>query len=125
MSFKNALQYGLLGFAVAAAATAVVMGAAEAAQRHGPPVLTGVAAIHDLRKVGNRYCFDGHFHYGASSGKPNVKVAQAAAIDSWFQLVDLEYGAQWSNYSHATAKEMKCAPDGAAWGCEVHAIPCN
>jgi hypothetical protein len=125
MSFKNGLRYGLQGVAVAAVAAAVGMGAAEAAQRRGPPVLTGAAVIHDLRKVGNRYCFDGHVHYGASTGMPTVKAAQSEAINSWSQFVYLEYGTDWSNYAKATAKDVKCAPSGTAWGCEVHAIPCT
>jgi len=90
-----------------------------------PPVLTGAAVIHDLARMNGRYCFAGHVHYGSSSGAATQAAAKAEAIESWFELVDLEYGAQWSSYSISAAKSVKCSQSGMAWGCEVHAIPCS
>lgn len=90
-----------------------------------PPVLSGAAAIHDLARMGGRYCFAGHVHYGSSSGQATQAKAKAEAISSWFELVNLEYGAQWSSYAVSAAKKVSCAQSGTAWGCEVHAIPCS
>ncbi len=85
----------------------------------------GAAVIHDLARMNGRYCFAGHVHYGSSSGAATQAKAKAEAIESWFELVDLEYGAQWSSYSLSAAKNVKCSQSGTAWGCEVHAIPCS
>ena len=51
--------------------------------------------------------------------------AKADAIESWFELVDLEYGGQWSSFAVSAAKSVKCSQSGMAWGCEVRAIPCS
>lgn len=90
-----------------------------------PPVLSGAAVIHDLAKIGGRYCFAGHVHYGSSSGQGSQARAKTEAIQSWYELVNLEYGAQWSSYAISANKKMSCAQSGTAWGCEVHAIPCS
>jgi hypothetical protein len=90
-----------------------------------PPVLTGAAVIHDLARMNGRYCFSGHVHYGSSSGAATQAKAKADAIESWFELVDLEYGGQWSSFAVSAAKSVKCSQSGMAWGCEVRAIPCS
>jgi hypothetical protein len=120
MSLTSKLSFGATVLACLGLAFA-----AEAAQKQKPIVLTGAAVIHDIRVMNGRYCFDGHVHYGASTGMPSLKAAQSEAINSWFQLVDLEYGGKWSDYRKSAAKDMKCAPSGAGWGCELHAIPCS
>jgi len=90
-----------------------------------PPVLTGAAAIQDRARMNGRYCFAGHVHYGSSSGAATQASAKAQAIESWFELVDLEYGGQWSSFAISAAKNVKCSQSGTAWGCEVRAIPCS
>jgi len=97
----------------------------QAAASRRPPVLSGAAAIHDLARYGGRYCFADHVHFGSSENQPSLAKAKAEAIDSWFQLVDLEYGAQWSSFATAAKKSVQCAPSGTSWGCEIHAIPCS
>jgi hypothetical protein len=122
MSFENArsLAPPLLSLA---AVIALPMAAHAAASR--PPVLSGAAVIHDLAKMGGRYCFAGHVHYGSSAGQPTQAKAKAEAILSWYELVDLEYGAQWSSYNISAAKKVSCLQSGQSWGCEIHAIPCS
>lgn len=114
------LAVSLLPLAAALAAPVQVQAASGK-----PPVLTGAAVIHDLARMNGRYCFAGHVHYGSSSGAATQAKAKADAIESWYELVDLEYGGQWSSFAISAAKSVKCAQSGMAWGCEVHAIPCS
>lgn len=122
MAFGFVRTLATLALLLSAALTLPI--AAKAASGK-PPVLTGAAVIHDLARMNGRYCFAGHVHYGSSSGAATQAAAKAEAIESWFELVDLEYGAQWSSYSISAAKSVKCSQSGTAWGCEVHAIPCS
>ena len=136
MSLKSSLICSLAVFvAVGFAGVTGTAGAAEAPKnavakkavhKGGKPfVLSGAAVIHDVVRIGNRMCFDGHVHYGSSLGQANVKVAQTMAVESWYQLVQLEYGDQWSSYALAAGKDVKCSQSGAGWGCEIHATPCS
>lgn len=122
MSFEKAQ-----GFAASLLSLAAVIALPVAAQAAAgrPPVLSGAAVIHDIAKMGGRYCFAGHVHYGSSTGQPTQMKAKAEAILSWYELVDLEYGKQWSSYNISAAKKVSCAQSGSGWGCEVHAIPCS
>lgn len=106
-----------------ATALAATLGAHAAASK--PPVLSGAAVIHDLAKYGSRYCFKEHVHFGSSSGQATQAKAKAEAIESWYELVNLEYGAQWSSFAVSAAKSVQCSQSGTSWGCEVHAIPCS
>ena len=116
-------KFGLA--AMAAVAAMAAMGAAPAASKQKTVALDGIASMHDIVRVGNRLCFDGHYHYGSSSGQPTKAAAQAAAIDSWFQLVDLEYGAKWSSFRKSANKKVNCSQSGSGWGCEVESMPCS
>lgn len=110
-------------FAIIALSLCAPLAAQAAAGRK--PVLSGAAAIHDVARIGGRYCFAGHVHYGSSSGQASQAKARSEAVQSWYELVDLEYGGQWSSFAIAAAKSVKCSQSGTAWGCEVHAIPCS
>ncbi|MEQ1671389.1 MAG: hypothetical protein ABL893_11065, partial [Hyphomicrobium sp.] len=116
---------------LAAACLVALPGAAEAATKRAmhkggkPFVLSGAAAMHDIVRIGGRICFDGHVHYGSSMGQPNLRAAQSAAVGSWYQLVQFEYGDQWSSYQLSAGKDVKCSQSGAGWGCEIHATPCS
>ncbi|MEZ5897968.1 MAG: hypothetical protein R3D51_00600 [Hyphomicrobiaceae bacterium] len=126
MSFHTTRRISLAFCALAAALfLPSAVDTANAGAGRKPPVLTGAAAIHDLARYGNRYCFAEHVHFGSSSGQPTLAKAKAEAVESWFELVDLEYGGQWSSYSVAAKKDLKCSQSGTSWGCEVHAIPCS
>lgn len=122
MSFEKTRQIAA-PLLLLAGALALPMAAHAAASR--PPVLSGAAVIHDVAKMGGHYCFAGHVHYGSSSGQPTQAKAKAEAIQSWWELVNLEYGAQWSSYNLSAAKKVSCGQSGQSWGCEIHAIPCS
>ena len=119
MSFTNARIFALPFLPL------MMLALPSAANAAGRPALNGAAAIHDLARMGGRYCFAGHVHYGSSSGQATQAKAKAQAIGSWFELVDLEYGAQWSSFAISAAKKVACSQSGTSWGCEVHAIPCS
>ena len=126
MIFKNALKFGLAGVIAIAAAQPVV----AKARRHAParvavPVVTGMAASHDMRREGNRLCFSDHFHYGSSAGLPSRRAAEAGAARSWSDFVNFEYGGGWDNFARASSKEMKCAQSSSGWGCDASARPCR
>lgn len=123
MTQRTLGRLAVLALSLSSLATLPVTALAAGAGR--PPVLTGAAAIHSLARMGGRYCFAGHVHFGSSSGKATKALAKAEAIQDWFDLVDLEYGRQWSSYTLSAAKQVSCANAGTTWGCEVHAIPCS
>jgi hypothetical protein len=105
-----------------AATVAVALSAAAG------PVLadeTGLAVLHDLRKEGGRSCFLDHFHYGSSAKEQTRTSAERAAIKSWAEFVDLEYGSDWARFSRAASKSVKCEQSVAGWGCSVQGRPCK
>ena len=123
--FSNTLY--LSGCAVAAVAcVAGLVSVAEAAPRKGAmPPITGLAAMHDMRREGGRLCFSDHFHYGSSNGHRDAKTAQAAAIRSWADFVVFEYDQSWANFGKSGSKEVKCAPGSSGWSCDVSSRPCR
>jgi hypothetical protein len=86
---------------------------------------TGLAGIHDWRKVGRKTCFTEHRHYGSSSGHASKKAAQNAAIQDWQGFTAFEYGTDWAYYKYAVEKTGGCQQEGGGWKCEVEAIPCR
>ncbi len=49
--------------------------------------------MHAMRREGGKLCMSDHWHYGSSSGSHATKAAaQRAAIASWQDFTDLEYG---------------------------------
>lgn len=121
----NSRKLGFTCAALAVAATTVGFSIEADAAKKQVTAVEGVAAMHEIVRVGNRLCFDGHYHYGSSGGEPTKAAAQAAAIDSWFQLVDLEYGADWSKFSKSNNKKVECSQSANGWGCDVESIPCR
>jgi hypothetical protein len=87
--------------------------------------VTGLAASHNLRREGGRVCFSDHYHYGSSLGQGNERAAQAVAVKSWSEFVDLEYGSAWASYNAASGKDLKCSQSSAGWGCDLSARPCR
>lgn len=118
-----------LGFGTAVvAAIAATIGfsvSADAAKKHKVVAVDGMAAMHDIVRVGNRICFDEHYHYGSSAGQPTKAAAQKAAVDSWFQLVDIEYGPEWGNFNKSIKKKVNCSRSTSGWGCDVESVPCR
>lgn len=108
---------------VFATTTLLVLGAASVTAYSDD---TGLAASHDLRRERGRVCFLDHWHYGSSSGQPNKKAAEKAALVSWASFVDLEYGSDWARVGRAASKVMACEPGyGGGWNCNFEARPCR
>jgi hypothetical protein len=124
-------------FCVSVGVAAAVMAAATSSPsdarqrlRHRAAVertaaVTGLAASHNLRREGGRVCFADHYHYGSSLGQGSERAAQAIAIRSWADFVNLEYGSAWDSYGAASGKDLKCSQSSAGWGCELSARPCR
>lgn len=125
MSFSNSIFFGVR-IAAAFACIAGFASVSDAAPRKGAmPAVTGLAAMHDMRREGGRLCFSDHFHYGSSNGEKSMKAAQAAAIRSWADFVIFEYDPSWANFGKSGSKEIKCAPGGGGWSCDVSSRPCR
>jgi hypothetical protein len=103
-----------------AAATAVIcldVSAALADQ-------TGLASMHAMRREHGKLCMTDHWHYGSSGTHSSKRAAQRAAMRSWQDFTDLEYGSDWARYSRASSRKLKCSRAAAGWSCDVEARPC-
>lgn len=99
-----------------------------AANSFAPSVMadeTGLDAIHDQRREGNKICMTSHFHSGSSSGKKTRKEAEAAAAHDWAGFTAWEYGTDWGSHRLAASKSMECSQEGGAWSCHMQARPCK
>jgi hypothetical protein len=85
---------------------------------------TGLASIHSWRREKGKTCFVDHFHYGTSEGEKTRKAAVAAAVRSWADFTDFEYGSDWAKFSKAASKSIKCTQSNG-WGCNIEARPCR
>ncbi len=87
---------------------------------------TGLAeALHEIRREGGRLCMTDHWHYGSSSTEPSKAAAQRAAIASWQDFTDLEYGNAWARFSRAASRKMGCSRSSAGWSCDAEGRPCK
>jgi hypothetical protein len=86
---------------------------------------TGLASIHVLRREGGRICMADHFHYGSSGVQRSRRSAQWAAIRSWSDFTDLEYGSDWAHWGRSASRRIGCTPGGGGWSCDVSARPCR
>ena len=86
---------------------------------------TGLVSLHTLKRVNNRLCMDGHFHYGADGSPVSKAAALANAKRKWASFVILEYGTDWGRFSVATAKGATCTGNKGAYHCSVEASPCK
>lgn len=86
---------------------------------------TGLASIHVLRRERGRLCMADHWHYGTSGTYRSKRTATRAAIRSWQDFTDLEYGSSWARWSRAHSRKVSCAPATGGWNCDVEARPCR
>lgn len=86
---------------------------------------TGLASMHEWKRVGRLTCYAEHTHYGSSVGHRDKKSATAAAIKDWAEFTAWEYGTVWANFNKATAKKIACAQSPSGWGCDIEARPCR
>lgn len=85
----------------------------------------GLAAMHAMRREGGRLCMSDHWHYGSSGTSSTKAAAQRAAIASWQDFTDLEYGRAWARFSRAASKKIGCSRNSAGWSCDAEARPCR
>jgi len=86
---------------------------------------SGLAAMHAMRREGGRLCMADHWHYGSSGSQATKAGAQRAAIASWQDFTDLEYGRAWARFSRAASRRMGCSHSSAGWSCDAEARPCR
>lgn len=85
---------------------------------------TGLAYSHDLRKEGGRLCMSDHYHSGSGSGRTKA-AAQAAAVRSWADFTNFEYGTAWARWSLAQGKSVHYTKAESGWDASVDARPCR
>jgi hypothetical protein len=85
---------------------------------------SGLAASHKMRKEGGRTCFADHFHTGNGAGATK-EAAKAAAIKSWAEFVDFEYGNTWAHFGRASSVSVRYTKETKGWSADVDARPCR
>lgn len=85
---------------------------------------TGFAYAHDLRKEGGKLCMSDHWHSGSGTGGSKA-AAQRAAMRSWVDFTNFEYGSVWARYSRAASKSVRYTKEPSGWSATVEARPCR
>ena len=83
-----------------------------------------LAASHGLAKQGGRLCMVDHAHsgFGTGASKP---AARAAAVKSWIDFTNLEYGRSWASYSASGSQKVTYTKEASGWGATVEGRPCK
>lgn len=116
--WQMGLRVALCLIIAATAATAIGVPTSSADE-------TGMASMHTWRREGGRTCMSDHWHYGSSGSQRSRATAQRAAIRSWVDFTDLEYGTTWARWGRAASKRMGCSRSGTGWNCDAEARPCR
>lgn len=98
---------------------------AKKAKRIGSIAVTGLAAMHALRRERGKLCMADHFHYGNGSSPKSKARALAEAKRAWASFVNVEYGPAWARYSLAGSKGGNCTRSGGDYNCAISARPCR
>lgn len=85
---------------------------------------TGFAYSHDLQNEGGKNCFVDHFHTGTGDGASKDS-ATKAAIRSWVDFTNFEYGSDWARWSKAAGKKTSFTKAEKGWTATVDARPCK
>lgn len=86
---------------------------------------SGFAYMHDLRRERGRLCMTDHWHSGNGTGRSKAS-ARRAAIRSWQDFTNFEYGTDWARFSRARSKRIRCTRSGGkSYDCSVEARPCR
>lgn len=85
--------------------------------------ITGLAAMHDMRRERGKLCMSDHWHSGSGVG-PTKDAAQRAAIRSWIDFTDLEYGGRWASFANAASKKVSHSKESSGWSASVEGRPC-
>ena len=73
---------------------------------------TALAYSHTLRKEGGRTCMADHFHSGSGAGR-SKEAARAAAVRSWIDFTNFEYGTVWARFGAAASPSIHYTRAGA------------
>ncbi len=90
----------------------------------GSVTVTGLAAMHALKRTRGRLCMADHYHFGDGNSRKSKKKALVAARADWVSFVSAEYGPAWSRYSLARSKGGKCTRSNGRYNCSISARPC-
>jgi hypothetical protein len=85
---------------------------------------TGLASMHELRRERGRLCMSDHWHMGSGEGRTRAS-ARAAAIRSWAEFTDFEYGSAWAHFSLAASPSTRFTKAAGGWSADVDARPCR
>lgn len=85
---------------------------------------SSLAASHDLRKEGGRTCMSEHTHTGAGTGA-SKPAARAAAVRSWIEFTNFEYGRAWASFANAAGQATRYTKEASGWSASVDARPCR
>lgn len=85
---------------------------------------TGFAYAHDLRKEHGKLCMTGHWHSGSGTGSSKA-AAKRAAMRSWIDFTNFEYGSVWARYGRAASKSVRYAKESSGWSATVEGRPCR
>ena len=85
---------------------------------------TGLAYSHDLRKEGGRLCMSDHYHQGSGEGLTKA-AARNAAIRSWADFTNFEYGTVWARFSAAASSSTRYIKADKGWSADIEARPCR
>jgi hypothetical protein len=81
--------------------------------------------MHTWRREAGKTCMADHWHYGSSGSHSSRPAAQRAAIRSWQDFTQLEYGRAWAYFSRAQSRKVNCSRSNAGWSCDVEGRPCR
>ena len=85
---------------------------------------TGFAYSHDLHKEGGKTCMVDHIHQGSGEGATKP-AAQAAAVRSWVDFTNFEYGSDWARWSKAVGKTTSYTKAESGWSATIEARACK
>jgi hypothetical protein len=87
--------------------------------------LRGEAPVTKLcRREGGRLCIVGHTHGG--TGTAGTKsVALVAAIRTFTDTMNLEYGTDWGSWSKSASKTVVYSKTTDGWAARAEATPCR
>lgn len=85
---------------------------------------TGFAYTHSLRKERGKLCMADHWHSGSGDGRTKA-AARRAAMRSWIDFTNFEYGSVWARFSRAASKTTRYTKAASGWSATVEARPCR
>lgn len=85
---------------------------------------TGLSDMHEQRRERGKTCMTSHFHSGSGTGATK-EAARAAAIRSWSDFTNFEYGPRWARFSNAASPTVSYTRESSGWSAAVEARPCR